>query len=158
MDRGRGSARVPELSRLASERSGASRACTRLHDRPVHEPFGERSGKSAAEIAIQRNAPDDRSGSCSRNSAAIAFYGEGRSRLSCARAFGENIKRRGIAANSIGRTARLELARRTLCPRRADNRFASARQPALARYADRPAEQRELANYRRARRRNDATR
>src|SRR4029453_5133158 len=107
------------------ERRGATCARTGLCDQRFHRALRERSTEAYGETAVSRGAENNRRRVASRNSTAVAFHGERRSRLSRACPFGKNIERRGIPANSSGRAARLQSARRSLCAGRADNRVAS---------------------------------
>src|SRR5215469_15456069 len=118
---------MSELSRLAIECCSAARARARLYNRSIDKPFGQRSSEDDREAKIQRDGSDDNRWPHSRNSATPAFHGKSRTRLSCARTFGENIERRRVAENPSGCATRFEFAGRTLCPGRTNDRFASAR-------------------------------
>src|SRR6266487_4907670 len=122
MDSRRGSARVSELPRFASERGSTPRACAGMRDQRFHRALSKRSAEAYGETAVPRDTENNRRRVASRNSTALAFHGERWSRLSRAWPVGENIERRRIPANSFGRGAWLQSARRALRARRADNR------------------------------------
>src|SRR6266478_2078836 len=118
---------MSQLSRLAFERGGASRAAARLYDRSIHESVGWRSRARNRETKIQRQGRDGSRRSHSRDSTATAFHGDRRTRLPVAWALGQNVKRRGIAADSFGCATWFKFARRALRTRRAHDWFASTR-------------------------------
>src|SRR6516164_7125472 len=105
---------MPELSRFAFECRRASRTRARLYHRSIHEPLRRRSSTQDRSVEIQGHASNHRSRSFARDPTATALHGRGWTRLSRARAFGKNIKRRRIAANSVGRATWVELARGAL--------------------------------------------
>ena len=86
--------RVSELPWLASERRGATCARAEICDQRFHRSRQAKHG--SMETAVSRGAENNRRGIASRNSTAVAFHGERRSRLSRAWPFGENIERRRI--------------------------------------------------------------
>src|SRR3989440_7780208 len=101
---------MSQLSGLAFERGGASRAAARLYDRSIHESVGWRSSARNRETKIQRQGRDGSRRSHSGDSTTTAFHGDRRTRLPVAWALGQNVERRGIAANSVGFATRLKFA------------------------------------------------
>src|SRR5205807_9867577 len=151
MDQRRRSSAVPGLPWLALESDRAPCAPPRAHYRSFYRALGRRSATAYREAAFS-GEPENRGGrSRAGNFATAAVHAKRWARLSGARAFGENIERRRIAADPFGGPARLESARRSLCSRRADDRPSSARQRAPARNADRVAAKGKFARDRRAR-------
>src|SRR5260370_12228210 len=110
MDRGRGSARMARLSRLAVERSRAACARARLRDQSVHESLRGGSGAEDRQVEVPRDAADYRGRPLPRNPAALAFLGRFRPGLFSVRSLAETVKRRRTPTVSLARPLRADLA------------------------------------------------